>query len=116
MWQTINLTNYVSAQLIDSQTVRFNLSAWLGSYGNQDDNAMVTLTFTDQLNQIIGSQASVGPVLANDRANQTSLIFRQNNGVVPSSTRFLTVVVTITRVQGPMDNGDADNVGVFLYM
>jgi hypothetical protein len=75
MWQKTDLNNYVDPFLIDAHIVNFNLSAWIGGYLTQDDNAMVSLTFADQLNQPIGSIISIGPVLANDRANQSSLLF-----------------------------------------
>lgn len=115
MWQTINLSNYVDSFLIDSQVVNYNLSAWLGGYGSQDDNVMISLIFADQYNQTIGSGVSIGPVLAIDRGNQTGLVFRQTNGLVPMGTRFMTVLVTITCLAGPFNNGDVDNIVVVLY-
>ncbi|CAF3940076.1 unnamed protein product [Adineta steineri] len=50
MWQTINLINEVSPLLIDSQTVKFNLSAWIGGCTTQDDTTIVSLTFNDANN------------------------------------------------------------------
>jgi len=52
MWQTIDLNNYVDSGLIDTHTVKFNLSAWMGGYLVQDDNARVSLSFIDQFNLI----------------------------------------------------------------
>ncbi|CAF3849265.1 unnamed protein product [Rotaria sp. Silwood1] len=115
MWQTINLTNYVNSLLIDAQTVKFNLSAWLGGYSTQDDYVVVSLTFADENNQIIGNATSVGPVLANDRGDKTSLIFRQTNGYVPVGARFLTLFVIFTRREGTISNGAVDNIAVYLY-
>ncbi|CAF3975353.1 unnamed protein product [Rotaria sp. Silwood1] len=115
MWQTINLTNYVDSLLIDAQTVKFNLSAWLGGYTTQDDNVAISLTFANENNQIIGNRTSIGPVLANDRGNHTSLIFRQTNGFVPVGARFFTVFVLFTRLEGTTINADVDNIAVFLY-
>jgi hypothetical protein len=115
MWQIIDLTNYVDPLLIDTQTVKFNLSAWLGGYSTQDDSAEISLTFTDQANQMVGNSSSIGPVLANDRGNQTSLVFCQTNGLVPAGARFVIVFVTITRFTGTTDNGAVDNIAVILY-
>lgn len=115
MWQIINLTNYVSPILIDNQTVNFNLSAWLGGITNQDDNVIITLTFLDQSNQMVGNSISIGPVLAVDRGNHTSLIPLQVNGFVPIGARLLTLLVTITRVSGLQNNGDVDNIVLYLY-
>ncbi len=57
----------------------------------------------------------IGPVTVTDRASQTMLIFCQTNGFVPIGTRFLTVVVTMSRFNGPRNNGDVDNIAVVLY-
>ena len=95
--------------------MRYNFSAWIGGITNQDDNAVVYLTFGNANNQIQGNSTSLGPVLADDRANSTSLIFQQTNGVVPVGARFLTVLVTMTRTNGAQNNGDVDNIAVVLY-
>ena len=115
MWQTIALTDYVSPQLIDSFTVRFNLSAWLGGINVQDDSAVVTLTFVDSNNQMLGNSTDLGPVLAIDRGNVSSLIFQEINGMVPVNARPMTVLVTMTRFVGNNNNGAADNIAVILY-
>jgi hypothetical protein len=115
MWQTIDLTNDVDPLLIDTQTVKFNLSAWLGGMSDQNDNTVVSLVFTDQFNQTIGSGASIGPVLAADRGDVTALLFRQANGFVPTGTRFLTVIATMTLLFGGTNNAYVDDIGVYLY-
>jgi hypothetical protein len=60
MWQTLDLANKVNPLLIDNQTVRYNLSAWLGGYGTQDDNAAVSLIFIDSNNQLVGNATIIG--------------------------------------------------------
>ena len=115
MWQTIDLNNYVDSGLIDTYTVKFNLSAWLGGFSLQNDNAIVSLTFINQFNQNIGSGVTIGPVLAIDRGSLTSLLFRQTQGLVPVGTRFITVTVTITSLTPPTSNVDVDNIAVVLY-
>ena len=115
MWQNINLTNYVGPLLIDNQTVKFNLSGWLGGYSYEDDNVVVSMTFTDQANQIVGNETSIGPVLSSDRNNITSLLFRQASGIVPVGARFLKVLVTLVRLVGLLNNGDVDNIAVVLH-
>jgi hypothetical protein len=69
MWQTINLTNFADSPLIDTQVVKFNLSAWLGGYDIQDDNAMVSITFRNQTNHVLVNGITIGPVLP--RSNDT---------------------------------------------
>ena len=115
MWQTIDLTNKVNFLLIDNQTIRYNLSAWLGGYINQDDNVIISLTFIDSNNQMAGNSTILGPVLAADRGNHSSLLFQQTDGLVPAGTRSMILLVTITRMAGTRNNGDVDNIALSLY-
>ncbi|CAF1158809.1 unnamed protein product [Adineta steineri] len=115
MWQTINLINEVSPLLIDSQTVKFNLSAWIGGCTTQDDTTIVSLTFNDANNTMAGNITSIGPVYAVDRSNITSLIFQQANDFVPIGTRSMTVFVTIIRSYGTTNQGSVDDIALFLY-
>jgi hypothetical protein len=115
MWQTVNLTSTISPLLIDNNTVWFNLSAWIGGYQDQDDNARITLTFTDQTNVIVGNGTTIGPILAVDRSNITSLLFRQANGLIPAGARSFTVSVLTTFVIGGSTDADVDNIAVLLY-
>ena len=115
MWQTITLTNYVSSQMIDNFSVRFNLSAWLGGLDVQDDSAAVTLTFIDSNNRMVGNVTSVGPVLAIHRRNISSMIFQQVNGMVPVAARIMTILAMMTRSAGANNNGVVDNIAVILY-
>ncbi|CAF2895919.1 unnamed protein product [Rotaria sp. Silwood2] len=115
MWQTINLTEYTDSSLIDSETVKFNLSAWLGGYVHHNDRAAVSLTFDDQANHMVGNVTSIGPVDNVDRSNVTSFLFQYTTGLVPAGARSVTVLVVITRAIGPINDGYADDIGVFLY-
>lgn len=115
MWQTINLTNFVNPLLIDSQLVKFNLSAWLGGYDDQDDHVILSAAFTDQSGLVVGNSTRIGPVLASHRGDITSLVFRQTNSFVPLGARLLQVTVTLFHVNGTMNNGNVDDIAVVLY-
>ena len=115
MWQTARISDVINPVLIDTQKISFNLSAWLGGYYNQDDNARMSLTFMDQNNQQTDNTITLGPVLAADRRNITSLLFRQVNGLVPSGTRSFIIKVTITCVYPTTADGDVDNIALFFY-
>ena len=116
MWQTIDLTNYADPVVIDSSTLRFNLSAWLGGYDSQNDKASVSLRYIDQANQTIGSMVTIGPVTDTNRGNQASFLFRQATGLVPIGSRSLVVTLVIDRSLGPINDGYADNIAVYLYI
>ncbi|CAF3917838.1 unnamed protein product, partial [Rotaria sp. Silwood1] len=83
MSQTINLIVTASSILIDTQTVWFNLSVWIGGWSGQDDNAALSLTFINQANQQVGNITTIGPVYAADRSAISSLLFRAASGLAP---------------------------------
>jgi hypothetical protein len=115
MWQTVTISGLINPSLIDNQKISYNLSAWMGGYDEQDDNAQVSLTFINQNNQQVGNAVTIGPVLAAERRNITSLIFHQTNGLVPSGTRSFMITVTMTVVMGPDNDGLSDNIALYLY-
>lgn len=115
MWQTVNLTNTIDSVLIDNHTVKFNRSAWIGGWCGQNDNAWVSVIFSDQINQIIGHRTTIGPILAADRGSHWSLLFRQATDLVPIGARSFMVFVTITVIRGPSNDGSVDNISIYFY-
>lgn len=115
MWQTIDLTKQVDSALIDALAVKFNLSAWIGGLTLQDDSVLLSLTFLDQRNRMVGSSINLGPVLSVDRGNVSALIFQQTNGILPVTARLVTLLVAITRTIGAQNNGDIDNIAFYLF-
>ncbi|CAF1038853.1 unnamed protein product [Adineta ricciae] len=115
MWQTVNVTHTVDPVLIDNSVVKFNLSAWIGGWSSQNDNARVSIAFADQANQMLGNRTTIGPVSAADRNSQSSLLFRQATGLVPAGTRSFTILVTIICTDPTSNDGDVDNIGIYFY-
>ena len=105
--QTLHLTDI--ALSIDGGQAGYDLSAWLGGYSTQDDNAILSIAFLDIDNAQLGS-ASVGPVTEPDRSGLTGLLYRDVLGLVPARTRSIDVTLTLTREQGSYDDGYADNL------
>jgi hypothetical protein len=64
---------------------------------------------------MVGNITNIGPVLAVDRVNLSLLLFQQANGLVPIGARSLTLLVTMTHFLGAQNNGDVDNIVVYLY-
>ena len=116
MWQAVNLTEFTDASLIDNQTIHFNLSAWLGGYGNHNDRVTVFLTFLDTSNRMVGQISSIGPVTNVLRNSATSFLFEQTNGIVPTGARSILVYVVIERDIGGINVGYADDINVSLYI
>jgi hypothetical protein len=105
--QTVRVLD--GAAMIDSGSVAFQLSGWLGGFSIQDDNAVLTASFLGSDSTVIQT-SKIGPVLAADRGSITSLLFRSNDGLIPAGTRSISFEIDSTRLQGTDDDGYADNL------
>lgn len=102
-----------AGSLIDGGGVTYTLSGWLGGYSSQNDNCQITVTFETWSGSSLGT-ATIGPVLAADRQDNSSLVFRTTNGNVPKGTRMVHVLMTITRTDGENNDGLADSLSLVL--
>ena len=109
--QTIDVS--AGATLIDSGQVNYDLSGWLGGWQDQDDNATLTITFADAAGTVLGT-ASIGPVLAAARDDQTAFLYQDTGGLVPVGCRQITVLLAMTRVSGDYNDGYADDLSLLL--
>ncbi len=99
------------SSVIDAGAASFKLSAFLGGFASQGDNAVLTVQFEDALHAALGT-ASIGPVSNVDRGDQTGLLFRESAGLVPVGSRFAAVNLQLTRTAGSYDDGYADNLSL----
>ncbi len=111
MTQTIDVSSL--AQMIDSASLTYQLSAWLGGYTSQDDSAALSIQFLSASSAALGT-ASVGPVLAKDRQDVTELLQRSANGAVPAQTRSIVVTVTFIKAAAGDNDGLADDLSLIL--
>jgi hypothetical protein len=88
-----------AATEIDAGTLTATLSADLGGFSTQGDNAAVTATFLSPAGAQLGT-LTVGPVTAADRSNTTQLLHRSAARTVPPGTRTVRVVLTATKTDG----------------
>jgi uncharacterized protein YjbI with pentapeptide repeats len=102
---------------IDIGTVAFDLSGWLGGFSapefGQDDNAVLSVSFLNDADEVLDT-TQIGPVLNADRGGFTGLLYRQTTGLVPASTRRISVDLQMTRLAGIYNDGYADNVSLVL--
>lgn len=113
MTQRIDVSNLGAR--IDVGNIDFILSAWLGGYLNQADNAQVVARFLNASNAEI-AVATLGPVTAANRNNATGLLFRDDVGDVPALTRFVNLELTATRAPTGENDGYADNLSLVLHL
>jgi uncharacterized protein (TIGR03437 family) len=102
-----------AGSLIDAGNVTYALSGWLGGYSSQDDQAQLTVQFENWTGTVLGT-ATLGPILAADRNDQSSLLQRSASGNLPTGTRVIHVVLTITREDGANNDGLADSLSLVL--
>ncbi len=102
-----------AATLIDAGNVPYALAGWLGGFSTQDDNCVLTIQFQNWTGTVLGS-AQIGPVLAADRNNNSGLLQRSTSGNVPSGTRVIHVLMTMTREVGLNNDGIADSLSLVL--
>jgi hypothetical protein len=107
--QTVNVSQFASS--IDTGHVTYLLSAWLGGYQGQGDNATLTVTFQSASGGALGT-GTIGPVTAADRASATGLWPRSSSGAVPSGARTVLVVLTMNRTDGTANDGYADDLSL----
>lgn len=110
-FQSVDLSS--GALIIDAGLTSFNLSALLGGFATQDDNAVLKINFLSDASLILGS-ASIGGVFSSERGGVTGLLARDASGFVPVGTRSVDIILTMTRLQGTYNDGYADNLSLVL--
>lgn len=110
--QSIDLSTLASA--IDAGAGRYDLSAFLGGWTSQNDRASFTARFFHPNGAQLGS-ATLGPVTAANRNNQTGLLPRQTSGTIPAGTRHAQVLLSAQREGGSDNDGYADNLSLVVW-
>jgi hypothetical protein len=109
--QTVDVS--ASAAAIDGGTMQATLSALLGGWETQGDEASVEAFFMSSSQVSFGSFA-IGPVTAGDRGGKTTMLPRSKTQSVPPQTRSIRVIITAERSSGIYNDGYADNVSLTL--
>lgn len=109
---TQNIDVSDAATAIDGGMVSYNLSGYLGGYASNGDNAALTATF-QSAGGTLGA-VTIGPVTVADRNSITQLLQRSISGVLPSGTRSIKLLLTMTRTDGAYDDAYADSLSLVL--
>ncbi len=109
--QTIDLTP--SAAAIDNGNVDADLSAYLGGYTDQRDNATLTYTFRDASDTTLATDV-FGPVLPADRGNISGFVGFSKTQALPVGTRSVLITISTVRFIAPANDGYIDNVSLIL--
>lgn len=115
MFQVVDVS--AAATQIDRGTVRATLSALLGGFSTQTDDARASVQFASSNQEAanVGPPLLIGPVTPTDRGNVTELLPRSTSALVPAGARIAYVTVTFTRPGGQgYNDGYADNIALSL--
>jgi hypothetical protein len=93
--------------------VKAVLSARLGGYGSQQDNATIVAHFLDS-GGVELKTLQIGPVTVSARSGLTKLLPRTATVAVPTQTHGITIVITSTRVDGQYNDAYVDIVSLVL--
>jgi len=100
-------------QLLESNdTVEYQMSGWLGGVGSDRDYATFVAWFYGPNGSLVGADA-IGPVTAEERSDQTTLARRTADGIIPSRTSRIELVLMLKKYGGD-HHGYADNLSFVL--
>lgn len=104
------------AGLTASETVAYDLSAWLGGYTDQNEYLLLTAHFLDARGRPVAEPVGLGVVHVYDRSGETGFVHRQERGTLPAGTHTIQIVVETIGDQNPpyVQDGYADNIKLVL--
>lgn len=109
--QTIDLSP--SAAAIDNGNVDALLSAYVGGYTTQQDNARVSYVFRDAGAATLAT-VTFGPVMNADRGMVAGFVPFTATQPLPAGTRDVVITITTQRFVAPANDGYVDNVSLIL--
>lgn len=109
--QELSLSDYAAD--IAGGALAFNISAYLGGFATQGDNAIFRASFLDGSASTIET-IELGPVNEAQRGGITGLLFRELIGLVPIGTTDVLFTIIMNRADGAYNDGYADNLSFIL--
>jgi len=110
--QTVDLAPAAAA--IDTGTVRFTLSGWLGGWQDRPERATLTAVFLDEAGRATGSPVVLADAGPQARGGQTGMLALQKGGSVPRATRRIVVTVDFLGGLTSYHNAYADQLSLTL--
>ena len=88
--QLINVTDLAS--IIDTGKGAYDLGAWLGGYGTDQDNVLLSLDFLNKDGLSLSKTSIISPT-PEERNNTTGLLFKSTQGILPVGSRQVNVIL-----------------------
>ncbi|MCC6608923.1 MAG: PEP-CTERM sorting domain-containing protein [Burkholderiales bacterium] len=101
------------AASIDAGDITAAFSALIGGFISQRDNMLVQAIFLDASSAALLT-LTLGPVTPAERGDESELLARSANTIVPVGTRSVDILMTSTRLDGDYNDGYADNLSLVL--
>lgn len=110
-WQAVDVSDMAAA--IDAGRIGFSLSAYLGGVGDQEDNPLLYVSFTDASGGEIG-HTELGPIFIDLRDYLTVLGGFRTEGWLPGGTRGIQLTLSMDAPDGDSSGAFADNLSFTL--
>jgi hypothetical protein len=110
-WQQVDVGGNAAA--IDASLVSYRLSAYLGGVGDQEDNALLYVSFLGATGDEI-DHTELGPIFVDLRAYLTVLGGFRTEGYVPVGTRTIQFSLSMDAPDGDSSGAYADNLSFSL--
>lgn len=110
-WQTVDVSDTATA--IDGGRVTFELAAYLGGVGNQEDNPLLYVSFLNSTGAEI-DHTELGPVFIDLRDYLTVLGGFRTEGYLPGGTRSIQFSLSMDAPDGDSSGAFADNMSFTL--
>lgn len=101
MFQTVDLQGIINWE--SGSAYSFDLSAWLGGWYIQDDHAIISVTFNNAANEILGTY-TLDTVTSVERNSVTMMLEKGMTDEVPFGSTTATINVDYVFVHGGYDN------------
>lgn len=109
--QLVNVTDLAS--IIDTGIGVYDLGAWLGGYGTDQDNVLLSLDFLNKDGQSLGKTSITSPI-PEERNNITGLLFKSTQGILPAGSRQINVALNMNYVRGRINDAYADKLSLVI--
>ena len=109
--QTVDVAS--ASSQIDTGSITYTLSGWLGGYSSYTGSAVITASFNSASSTPL-TTAELSGDTPEARGNTTSFLDESSTGTIPSGTRTIVVTIQFTSDPTTLNTGYADNLSLII--
>jgi hypothetical protein len=110
--QTVNVAS--AGSTIDAGGVTYSFTGWLGGWGSDTGQAVVTAVFLNSSGAPVGTPAQLSGGTASARSNNDEFLAESATGTVPVGTRSIQVLIQFIDTDSHQNVGYVDNLSLTL--